>query len=289
MYFVALIGGAIGFTLSAMESPPIVSILEYPQCKEDSTLAVRVLFTKAGVDWIPLDTRAASKALDLRDVLWTVAFDGRSLGSIRTTDPGFTTQYEWTYPRDRLLEVRRDQNIPKISNSKRLFGGWCGSPIDRPLALVTPANYRDPDAWKPFSPGPSYRQMLFKEFKRAAGSAVRCPRDTEKPVPFAYTANNVVIESGYQDQQGRKLVSLHLDHRLNKCDGPSGAEWATQWFLITSEAQALGSGLELVDAGDYDADGKSEVLFWYSGYDKDGYTLFYDGFRRHADFRWIYH
>ncbi len=51
----------------------------------------------------------------------------------------------------------------------------------------------------------------------------------------------------------------------------------------------LGSQLELVDAGDYDGDGQSEVLFWHSAYNEDGYTLFYDQFRKRLDYWWTYH
>jgi hypothetical protein len=51
----------------------------------------------------------------------------------------------------------------------------------------------------------------------------------------------------------------------------------------------LGSELSLVDAGDYDADGESELLFWYSGYNQDGYTLLFDGLRKQVSYRWKYH
>ena len=45
----------------------------------------------------------------------------------------------------------------------------------------------------------------------------------------------------------------------------------------------------LVDAGDYDNDGKSEVLFSIAGYDRGGYELFYDDFQKHASFEFGYH
>ena len=46
--------------------------------------------------------------------------------------------------------------------------------------------------------------------------------------------------------------------------------------------------MELIDAGDYDNDGKSELLFWYSGYNRDGYILIYDDFRKSAEYIWGY-
>jgi len=44
----------------------------------------------------------------------------------------------------------------------------------------------------------------------------------------------------------------------------------------------------LVDAGDYDNGGKSEVLFAIDGYNMGGYRLFYDDFSRSAEFRFYY-
>jgi hypothetical protein len=155
--------------------------------------------------------------------------------------------------------------------------------------LVTPANFRDPDKWTAFSPAASVRDRLFREFKKVAGSADRCPKDPEKSIPFAYTAANVVVDAAYRDRAGRVLIALQLDARLNSCDGLPGDEWSAHWFLLDNGIHVLGVSLELVDAGDYDADGKSEVLFWSSGYNEDGYVLFYDGFARHEDFFWSYH
>jgi hypothetical protein len=59
--------------------------------------------------------------------------------------------------------------------------------------------------------------------------------------------------------------------------------------LVGDDTRYLGQDLTLVDAGDYDGDGASELLFWYSGYDEDGYTLVYDGGRKSVDYHWNYH
>ena len=47
--------------------------------------------------------------------------------------------------------------------------------------------------------------------------------------------------------------------------------------------------LILVDAGDYDADGESEAVFFISGYNEDGYALFYDSFQKSVMWTWNYH
>lgn len=45
----------------------------------------------------------------------------------------------------------------------------------------------------------------------------------------------------------------------------------------------------LVDAGDYDSEGKSELLFTIAGYNRGGYELFYDDFNKHVTFEFHHH
>ncbi len=45
----------------------------------------------------------------------------------------------------------------------------------------------------------------------------------------------------------------------------------------------------LLDAGDYDGDGKSEVLFAIDGYDLGGYRFFYQNFNKSAEYVFAYH
>jgi hypothetical protein len=45
----------------------------------------------------------------------------------------------------------------------------------------------------------------------------------------------------------------------------------------------------LVDAGDYDNDGKSELVFSIDRDNRGGYELFYDTLRRHVTFEFNYH
>lgn len=63
-----------------------------------------------------------------------------------------------------------------------------------------------------------------------------------------------------------------------ECDGRPDEAFTSQWFVITPEQQVrfLGSDMWLVDAGDYDHDGKSELVFSIDGDNRGGYKLFYD-------------
>jgi hypothetical protein len=74
-------------------------------------------------------------------------------------------------------------------------------------------------------------------------------------------------------------------------DTAAGFDLDDQWFVIDPQRSArfLGEGMWLVDAGDYDNDGKSEVLFWINQDNRGGYKLFFDDFNKQAVFEFSYH
>jgi len=85
------------------------------------------------------------------------------------------------------------------------------------------------------------------------------------------------------------LVEIQLGG--DRCYGPADDAFIEQWFAVGPEKQIifLDQGMWLVDAGDYDNDGKSEVLFSIDGYNRGGYQLFYDDFKKHAVSEFSYH
>ena len=238
-----------------------------------------------------LSTPEASASLNLGRATWVVTFDGRVLGSAVTVDTGFRSSARWTYPRDHVLRLVPGTHPPRVVNASRAFMGWrgCGPPPARPLVLVSMPNFRDPQRWRPFRPDTSGRQVMFSRFRAAVDSVLVCPGDTGKPEVWEYRASDLVFDKSYKDARGRGLLALRLDPAANTCVGASGAEWSAHWFFAGTDTLYLGSELEVVDAGDYDADGYSEVLFWHRGHAEDGYTLFYDQFRKRVDYWWTYH
>lgn len=284
-----LLGVAPGFPILAQPSRPVLAVLENShECAGKSTKrAVRPLFGLAAGGWVALNSAETARPFDLRDVTWTVAFDGRNLGPVRTIDPGFSTKYAWTYSRDRRLTVQPVPRAPVVPG-KGSFEGWCGSATSRTLVLVSAANFEDPDRWKPLHPTSAMRDSLFARIRKVAGMMLPCPDDAEHSVPFDHAAGTFATTKGYRDRAGRMLVALKVEDRKDVCESPEGPK-AVQWFLLSDGVHPLGPNFELVDAGDYDRDGKSDLLFWYSGYNNDGFTLFYDGLAKHVDFRWSYH
>jgi hypothetical protein len=85
-------------------------------------------------------------------------------------------------------------------------------------------------------------------------------------------------------------VAVGMNSEKYGCDGPRPPEWGDNWFLIDGDnIDFLGREMTLVDAGDYDNDGISELLFWHSGYNEDGYVLMFNSFTEKAEFMWGYH
>jgi hypothetical protein len=72
---------------------------------------------------------------------------------------------------------------------------------------------------------------------------------------------------------------------------PEGRRRYFLFFLSSpGRVRVLGLDMTVLDAGDYDGDGRSELLVKFARYDHDGYTLFYGrDFERSVSFGWMYH
>ncbi len=68
---------------------PVLGILEQPQCKPEVAIAVRALFAKRGGEWITLAGQGSHRVA--LPTAWKVGFEGKSLGTVTTFDPGGQT------------------------------------------------------------------------------------------------------------------------------------------------------------------------------------------------------
>jgi hypothetical protein len=253
-------------------SEPMLGILEERQecdASTGKTVVVEPLFARSGDDW----TSLSEELQPLESLSWTVLLDGRSIGVLRT-EPGAAGE--------RLVSLVPGQRVPAIRNTNGGFRGWCGTPTRRPLAVTSRADVRDPDRWRPFEAPQELCSRLFQAFRAEAGDA-SCGDGRGNIVEVPYHAEDLRVASAWRDRAGRQLVAVVLPFE-ERCDGPWEGPWKARWFLVTGEsARYLGSNFELIDVGDYDADGTSEILFRYSAYDEDGYTLFHDGLLKRTD------
>ncbi len=266
----------------------LVGVLETPQCKTEHARSVRVLFAKINTGWISLQKPVAAPAAF--PTRWTVAFDGRDLGRIDTVDPGWSSDLMWTYPRDRLLDVVGD--APAIRTGSDHFRGHCSDQkVMRPLVVVSRPNVSDPAHWKPEKKAPDLRAAVFETFRAHAGPAYRCPVDPLKAVAYPYTVADLVRLVSYVDRAGRRLVAVRLNSQDDRCEGMVEPARRPHGFLVGTDGGSpvfLGRDMWLVDAGDYDDDGRSELIFWFSAHNRDGYVLLSENGSGRVEYLWTY-
>lgn len=281
----------------AAQSSVILGVLEEGPGDEyghPNTRNVRVVFKKVGSEWqpYPCDCRdevclKSATSSYPREVTWTIAFDSKNLGQVTSRTPdGFST-----YWRVGQQEIASKSPVPTIGKRSAEFGGFLDAEVHRPLMAVSHPNFRDPDLWKPAVVAPEVLRAVRRQFRQKFPRLCRSKADETDLLSFAYSDEDLKPAKSYSSGTGWDLVRVHLDGAIACEDTEAGFEIPDAWFLVDSKgvARYLDSGMFLVDAGDYDADGKSELVFSIYGYDRGGYRIYYDNFKKSAEFKFGYH
>jgi len=180
--------------------------------------------------------------------------------------------------------------VLKIKNRSKGFGGWCDTPTYRPLVLVSRKNFKDPEHWKPFVPKQNSLSALFPLFKKLVGELEFINFENNIRTKFHYEKKDMKSFKSYKNANGTMLLQVGFDLKGQSTEGKSKKWWSNYWFYVSKNRKKfIGTNLEVIDAGDYDNDGVSEVLFWHSAYNEDGYKLFYDGFKKSVKIYRGYH
>lgn len=282
LMLIALLAGSC----PALGAPLFVGVLE--------DKGVRVAFQKTGTGWDVASAECAdiaclahiSASYPAR-IDWTVAFDGRRLGTLAARSP---SAYE-SFSDVGLQTLVQPELASQVRGAAEKFAGGMGVvPARRPLVTVSQPNTADPDGWKPVRLDPRSMAVLRLAFHRQFPAERNCRNPIEnKALPWSYRDSDIRIRETYADRRGRRIANLMLIH--DRCDGPAEGGFESQTFVLSPDgkAVALDRGLTLVDAGDFDRDGHSELLFQIARYNRGGYELVYDNLRKHASFIFSYH
>ncbi len=220
---------------------------------------------------------------------WKVCFNGRQFGTFETElrDGKMASELGVHRPRP-------GQETPSVGVPSLEFGGWHEKPIHRPLVLTTTGSCADPDRWHREAPPNTVVARAAPMLRKATTGIFRCNAAGES-IPYDYRDDKIVVGKSYVSTHGDRVVTLSVNRDVLK---PCPFEmidfeqpWKRHTFAVRrgGEVVYLGSQMALVEAGDFDGDGKSELVFKYELYNHDGYTLFFDAFRRSASYGWIYH
>lgn len=254
---------------------------------------VRVVFRKEATAWIAFPNNCPNEnclrtiaAKFPAQVNWIVTFDGKQVGHvISRTPPSFDF-----YSSVGQQAIVGSAVPPTIGKPSAEFAGFLGEPVYRPLVAVSVPNYRNPEDWKPTQLSTDSVAAVRKAYRRRFPKVRNCSQqEIENEKPWPYTDANILVSKAYSSNRNWLIAEVNLSG--SECDGPPDEAFTSQWFVVTPEHQVrfLGSGMWLVDAGDYDNDGKSELIFAIDDYNRGGYELFYKDFSRSAIFEFGYH
>jgi hypothetical protein len=256
---------------------------------------VRVVFEKKGDVWqaFPSDCENQNCLKTItssypNEVKWWIEFDGKIVGQEVSHN---RRDFRW-YSDVGQQEIIGTDPVPTIGARSREFGGYTDAEVYRPLIANSRQYFTDPDRWKPFAASPELTTVLQQAFRQNFPKLCRLSEaDNNTLEPLPYRDEDVKLVKSYESKSGWVVARLHLE-AIDCADVEAGFDIDDPWFVIESNKKTvtyLDSGIWLVDAGDYDHDGRSELVFSINRENEGGYEIYYDGFRKHATFKFSYH
>ena len=254
---------------------------------------VRPVFHKDGAEWkgyatdCTEPTECSETQAQFPDaVTWTIGFDGKKMGVAMTkkSDDVDLGSHVGLQP------VISAALVPHVGQPSKEFSGFLSEPVYRPLIANSQPYVSDPDTWKPAQLAPGVLASLRKAFRQKYPRLCHAA-EGQGPTPFSYADDGVVVKKAYASKAGLMLARLHVPKAIACDDDSAGFEMDDPWFVVSpkSEAKFLASGMFLVDAGDYDNDGHSELVFSIDQYNRGGYILYWADFSKSATFSFTYH
>jgi hypothetical protein len=288
--FVAVVPNAAG-------QNPILGVLEDVPgvyAGESNVRSVRIVFQKNGRDWsafrsdCPDQTCLKTITSEFPHIVtWNVGFDGRALGQVTGRTPN---EFKF-YSHVGLQEITSGASIPTIGKRSAEFGGFTEASVYRPLIANSQPYLTDPEAWKPSQLPPELIRLFRQQFRRKFPKLCRSSKDETKLEPFLYRDEDIEVVKTYASSKGWRVARLRLLDAIDCNDVEAGFQIDDPWFALDPQGSFhyLGGGMWLVDAGDYDNDGRSELVFSIDRENRGGYELFYDDFKKHVTFQFSYH
>ncbi|MGD0144275.1 MAG: hypothetical protein ABSC92_14050 [Rhizomicrobium sp.] len=274
---------------------PEIAILQEFSTSGAPVSAVRLGFVRVGDDWQPICAFPAgqSQPWSCREssAHWFVRYRGKQLGAIDA--------HGWTdaqaYSTIGLLKVVSG-NVPRIGPRDHVFSGWIDAPVHRPLVATNASLSDSAFRWSPDDSNSADRGAALPFVRARAGTVPDCKDGDAAGPGRAIAAADISIAQVWKSVGNERFYSASLAPRLvAKCDFTADSLADAWLYSEGGVAHALPALSEdeathvLIDIGDFAGDGGEEALFALSGYDEDGFILYYDHFRKSARISWHYH
>lgn len=244
---------------------------------------VRPAFERTLTGWRQVDPSSLPAHME-----WTIAFDGKNLGTVESqanSDGGLTAF-------QRILTSAAA--VPSVGSPSEQFAGLMGNPtkVRRPLIALSKPYFQDPDGWKRTKLSTEIGVLVRKAFRREFPHVGRCKDEEIVQKNWKFPDSALMLPVAYASNKHSFLVEASLNAgNCGYVDDPNDP-LSDPWFFVGSDGvvRRIGSFISLLDAGDYDDDGQSELVFFLSQpEDTDGFVLYDASFRKPVKFTWTYH
>jgi hypothetical protein len=247
-------------------------------------------FEKSNSEW-----RTVTSFLP-RQVKWTVAFDGKNLGEIESqasSVEGNADQINSEFSRAKQSILTPAADVPTVGKPSQEFTGISSLfgliTVRRPLVVVSKSNFQDPDHWKRARLQEEIARLVREGFRRQFPHVHRCEQEQIEERDWKFPDSALVLAPVYGSNKNSFLVAVTLN--AGDC-GWGGRPYEPtdpfvhQWFFVAKDrsVRRIGGFDELLDAGDYDNEGSSELIFFsMRSESSDVYDLLYDNFRKKVE------
>jgi hypothetical protein len=244
---------------------------------------VRPAFERTLTGWRQVDPSSLPPHMN-----WTIAFDGRDLGKVESQAElrGGLTSFQTI--------LNSADAIPNVGSPSDQFAGLMANPtkVRRPLVAVSKPYFQDPDGWRRTNLSAETGALVRKAFRHEFPHVNSCKDEAVVKRNWVFPDSALTLPVAYASNKHSFLVETSLN--AGDCgyvDDPNDP-LSGPWFFVASDGvvRRIGSFMSLLDAGDYDNDGRAELVFFLSQpEDTDGFVLYDATFEKPVTFTWTYH
>ena len=296
-WFFGLLMLLCGSREAAAQAPIIAALQDVARTDQANQPAVRLLFMRTANGWAPLCKDSASGNASCRfagaaPAEWHAIFRGRTLATVATKG-----WFDESILADSGALAVTSASVPHQGGRTDDFAGWLDRPVHRPLVATPLALPPSAPRWQSGAPRAGDARAILPLLAKHIGVLPDCSTgeaDASKGRPLR--EDDLRFVEVWQSASGERLLAAALKpDRVKNCDYTADVLADVWAYDDGHDIRALPALAEdetthrFVDAGDFAQDGGEEVLFWLSGYDEDGFILYYDHFAKVARFSWSYH
>jgi len=283
-------------------SPAMIAVVQeesVPNGGGKLRTGLRLAFVKTADGWAAVCDASKEKNAGCRfdanaASQWIMSSGGRAIG--RLTAKGWL---DTNYSSETGLLKIISGTPPRAGRRSLGFAGWGGNPVYPPVAAtsVMPGGSA---RWNAVYPEKMPLAAILPVLKKQVPEIPDCTNGGQDDPPRKgrpIALEDIHVFETWMTKNGEVLVGAGIKPELvQKCDYTADS-LADVWLYENDgdePARPLPALIapetthRLIAIGDFAGDGNEEALFWLSGYDEDGFVLYYDHFRKTAKFAWSY-